>query len=225
LGCGPGPQPSDWINLDGSWNAWFAKRAWLRRLVGAIGLVPAEAIGHAWDPAVLVHNVEKGLPFADGTMTAVYSSHMLEHLYSDRAEQLLAECFRVLAPGGIVRIVVPDLHAAVARYLAGPRNGVLPADALNELLNFRSRTAPGGGVFFRAYSAAKDFHSHKWMYDAESLAARLAGAGFVDIQRREAHQSRIDGINRVERADRVSDVGLCLEAVKPAPRGEGAGRA
>lgn len=57
------------------------------------------------------------LPFADGTVDLAYSSHMLEHLSRDDARSFVQECFRVLRPGGIARIVVPDLEGIVRSYL------------------------------------------------------------------------------------------------------------
>lgn len=45
-------------------------------------------------------NILKGLPFADESVDAVFSSCMLEHLTKDQAQRHLKECFRVLRPGG-----------------------------------------------------------------------------------------------------------------------------
>lgn len=70
------------------------------------------------DPRVLEHDIRRPLPFDDGTFEAVYHSHVLEHLPPDDGRALLAECFRVLRPGGIVRVVVPDLESIARQYLA-----------------------------------------------------------------------------------------------------------
>lgn len=48
------------------------------------------------------------LPFEDGKFSHIYSEHFLEHLFLDESIELLKECYRVLSPGGFVRIVVPD---------------------------------------------------------------------------------------------------------------------
>jgi SAM-dependent methyltransferase len=57
------------------------------------------------------------LPLADGSADFVYSSHMLEHLPPSDVPAFLAECRRVLRPGGVVRIVVPDLEGIARQYL------------------------------------------------------------------------------------------------------------
>jgi cephalosporin hydroxylase/predicted SAM-dependent methyltransferase len=88
LGCGGHYHPS-WLNLD---------------------LVPA-------DPSVVQHNLLEPLPLDDATCAVVYHSHVLEHFPKDRAPVFLAECFRVLAPGGILRVAVPDLEGIAREYL------------------------------------------------------------------------------------------------------------
>ena len=70
-----------------------------------------------FDPSVRRWNVRRGLPFRDGEADACYASHVLEHLTSAVAGQLLAECHRVLRPGGIIRLVVPDLEIIARHYL------------------------------------------------------------------------------------------------------------
>jgi len=62
-------------------------------------------------------DLRKRLPYADGSMDLVYSSHLLEHLSPEQAEKLLKESLRVLKPGGVVRVVVPDLEALARNYL------------------------------------------------------------------------------------------------------------
>lgn len=66
---------------------------------------------------VVPHDVTCGLPFADGHFDSVYHSHVLEHLHPDDGFKLLNECFRVLKPGGVARIVVPDLERIAKLYL------------------------------------------------------------------------------------------------------------
>ena len=48
--------------------------------------------------------------FADGTFAEVYASHVLEHFdYKDALVAALREWHRVLAPGGVLRLSVPDI--------------------------------------------------------------------------------------------------------------------
>lgn len=67
---------------------------------------------------ILRHDVTNPLPFEDSSYDACYSSHVLEHLSRDEALLLLTEIHRVLKPGGIIRLVVPDLEGIVRTYLS-----------------------------------------------------------------------------------------------------------
>ena len=169
--------PEDWINIDGSWNAWLSQRPRLRRAAEKVGVLPDWASDTEWPENILVHDLRKPLPFPDRYAGAIYGSHVLEHLYLVEAEALLGECRRVLRGGGVLRLVVPDLRAAVDEYVSGG-----DADSLNERLGLRDRQPPSGNPAYRMYSALKDFHSHKWMYDEASLSSRLEAAGFEDVR-------------------------------------------
>jgi SAM-dependent methyltransferase len=61
--------------------------------------------------------VTLGLPFCDREFDVVYHSHVLEHLTPDQGVRMIEECFRVLRPGGIMRVVVPDLERIAQLYL------------------------------------------------------------------------------------------------------------
>jgi SAM-dependent methyltransferase len=69
------------------------------------------------DTAVLQHDLIKGLPFKDNHFDAVYHSHVLEHLAPDEGAAMIRECYRVLKPNGILRVVVPDLEQIARLYL------------------------------------------------------------------------------------------------------------
>jgi predicted SAM-dependent methyltransferase len=71
---------------------------------------------------VIECDVTQGLPFSADTFEAVYHSHVLEHLVPDEGKKLVEECFRVLQPGGILRIVIPDLERIARLYLQSHRS-------------------------------------------------------------------------------------------------------
>lgn len=227
LNLGSGPNgPEGWINLDGSWNAWLAQYPCLRKLMRAINLLPKHSVNVSWGRGIVIHDVRKPLPFPNCSMEAIYASHLLEHLYLNEAGRLLCECHRVLSPGGVLRIIVPDLRSVVAEYLkaiptdrmADSISADTPADILNKKLLLRNVNAPSGNIFYRIYTALKDFHSHKWVYDAGSLIKYFELAGFNDVREMKVHESRIFGIISVEDSDRIlGGIGVCIEGVKPYP--------
>ncbi|NJM48554.1 MAG: methyltransferase domain-containing protein [Alkalinema sp. RU_4_3] len=66
---------------------------------------------------VLAHNLTQGIPNPDESFDVVYHSHVLEHFSQAQAQAFLKECFRVLKPGGVIRVVIPDLEQIAQNYL------------------------------------------------------------------------------------------------------------
>ena len=223
LGCGLLTHPS-WVNVDGSWNARLAKHRILRWALSSLSILPVEKAKVPWSNDIFLHDIRKPLPFPDCSADAVYASHVLEHLYREQGQQLVRESFRVLASGGIVRIVVPDLNNIVREYLgdrpfgelSSAENTLSPGDLLNERLLMRWPPPSRRNVVMRVYEAWQDFHSHKWMYDERSLSSLIRSAGFVDVVRRNYSESLIPNISEVEDPSRMlNGAGVCVEGRKP----------
>ena len=217
LGCALNT-PEGWLHLDGSWNAWVSKYSPIRNLLKYINIIPKKFANLPWDPNIFIHDVTKPLPFRDNSFSAIYASHLLEHLYLEEAKALLKECHRVLESQGILRIVVPDLKAIVFDYLEGnktlnSKETVNRADKLNQRLQLRSPHRPSGNIIFRIYTAFKDFHSHKWVYDSISLINYFRWTGFIDVNEMRFHQSRIDRIEEIEKP--CMNAEICVEGLKP----------
>ncbi len=66
---------------------------------------------------IIEHDVRRGLPFPNAAFDAVYHSHVLEHFTREEGRALIGECQRVLKPGGVLRVVVPDLEGIARTYL------------------------------------------------------------------------------------------------------------
>lgn len=69
------------------------------------------------DPDVQAANLIQGIPFEDNRFDVVYHSQVLEHIPRGEALKFIAECRRVLRPGGVLRVVVPDLENIAREYL------------------------------------------------------------------------------------------------------------
>lgn len=61
-------------------------------------------------------------PFDDDSIRWIYSSHFFEHVDDDTADNLFAESYRILKPGGILRIVVPDFGLFIQKYKENDEN-------------------------------------------------------------------------------------------------------
>ncbi len=66
---------------------------------------------------VIAHNLLEGIPHKDNGFDLVYHSHVLEHFPKSEAPKFIAECFRVLKPGGVIRIAIPDLEQIASNYI------------------------------------------------------------------------------------------------------------
>lgn len=213
LGCGL-TAPAGWLNVDGSWQVVLARHRWLKELLVAVHLLPRKQADIPWAADVLRLNFRKPFPFESNCFQTVYSSHTLEHLYHDDGLKFLKECYRVLRPGGICRVVVPDLRSIVARYEKAKSAGD-PAAAtrfMEALLVHEKQAKPGAlGVYYRLTA----FHQHKWMYDAESLQVLFREAGFGQVRQGNFLDSDIERIRDVEERSRIADgQGVAVEGTK-----------
>jgi SAM-dependent methyltransferase len=141
-------------------------------------------------PAPLAINLDWGLPLPDGSASYVFLAHLLEHLFHPaQSSRLLGEIRRVLAPGGVVRIVVPDIEKYLRAYVAGNeeffaerrRQRGLPAN-LTSLETFLAYAGAGP-------TPDALFEHHKFGYDFATLARCLERAGFADVRRCDYQQS------------------------------------
>lgn len=146
LGCGSRAMPG-WVNVDAFEQLGLDLR---------------------WD-------LRDALPCESGIADLVYSEHVLEHFEPEDADALLREVFRLLAPGGRIRIGVPDAALYLNQYGAGNReffhtlrnigNPVDPLDTPIKVINQMFRM---GGA-------------HRFAWDLETLAQHLTLAGFVGV--------------------------------------------
>lgn len=62
------------------------------------------------DPNVLQMDASKHFPFADESLNYIFSEHMFEHLDLIGQQSMMAECYRTLNFGGVLRIAMPDFE-------------------------------------------------------------------------------------------------------------------
>ena len=82
-------------------------------------------------PQVIGHDLRRDFPFDQDTFDAAYGSHVLEHLDRREAARLVGACYRVIKPGGLIRLAVPDLETIARLYLAS-LDDALAGDAESE---------------------------------------------------------------------------------------------
>jgi len=122
-------------------------------------------------------DVTKGLPVADGSVGAVLSQHFVEHLTRAQAQGFLAECCRVLKPGGKLRLSTPDLAGIIRDYSAALTSGRVEC-YWDDAAKYRSACH----VFNTAIDCERVW-GHQFTYDEAELRAALAQAGFASVKR------------------------------------------
>lgn len=121
------------------------------------------------------------LPFEDNSVDFIFNEHFVEHLTVEEARISLADFRRVLKPGGVMRIAMPDLEVAIQQYLDKDwrkrpfikRYGLEFVETPAELLNMGMR-----------------WWDHRWLYDWEELVRRLKEVEFKATKIRKAKHSK-----------------------------------
>lgn len=112
----------------------------------------------------------------DAQVDAVWTSHLLEHLYGCEVPQALREFHRVLRPGGVAMIFAPDLQAAAERIAQGRgeeplyTSGLGPVCAMDMVYGFGPALAAGNILM-----------AHRTGFTAAILERLLGEAGFIGV--------------------------------------------
>lgn len=199
LGSGLAAAPG-WINIEGSLHAWAPRvpkhlRRVLYRLSGSsstFSLSEYERIMRTCE--FLPHDLRFGIPLPDESVEHIYCSHFLETMYIDEAEALLEDCFRVLQPGGRLRIGIRDLEATLRAFLQGHRRSTIE-------------------VLYGVSSDPTYLNAHRSGYDFELLREVLEEVGFQTIVRCQAFEGRMPDLNHL---DTQPDRTIFVEALRPA---------
>ncbi|HEX6963756.1 MAG TPA: methyltransferase domain-containing protein [Lacipirellula sp.] len=154
----------------------------------------SEIVDISWD-------IRQPLPVADGCVELIHHEHFLEHLDVGEGVAFLRQCHRLLMPGGVLRVAMPDMAECVRQYYENDwrqpwmkKYGYEWIQTRAELLN----------ICFRDWE-------HKWLYDREELHRRLREAGFVKIRDCERRESTVEGLRGLETRDESL---LVCEAVR-----------
>jgi predicted SAM-dependent methyltransferase len=137
-------------------------------------------------------DLRRPLPFPDDSVAYIYAEHFFEHLdYPNVVEsmgwnlegpgivsealQFLRECHRVLVPGGVLDLVVPDVEGTINEYMArhpGPQTEAFWGPAWCDT------------ALHRVNYVFRQGREHKYAYDDETLQRLVRSVGFTDIRRR-----------------------------------------
>lgn len=81
-----------------------------------------------WPGVQIVGDVLKGLPLAENSIDYIVSIHVLPEIAYNNLDATLRELHRVLKPGGVLRLSLPDMDRAIRAYQSGDRDYFLIGD-------------------------------------------------------------------------------------------------
>jgi predicted SAM-dependent methyltransferase len=122
-------------------------------------------------------DLARGIPFPDQSVTAIYSSHLFEHLTYIEAQILFDACLRVLIVGGNFSICVPNARLYLKAYA---NNEDITDKRFFEYKAAYNNTTRLDYVNYVAYMDGQ----HKYMFDEENLVHILRQKGFKDVRLR-----------------------------------------
>ena len=209
LGCGI-DSPPGWIGVDGGATHIFVHKAprWIaRRAFMAFNMSKNysfdEYVKKVKSMDIIHHDLTAGLPFADETVPHVFSSHFFEHIKRGEAIALLREAYRVMRPGGIIRICVPSLDDQVVKI----RKAVEAYDQGDVVPIQEFVTVVLDGYY-------SPFSYHKWMYNFNEMKDVMTEAGFTDVKECSFGQGDIPDVEMLD-----TRRGLYVEGCKPVLKG------
>ena len=141
-------------------------------------------------------------PLPDETFDFIYSEHIFEHLNFKQGLNMLSECYRVLKPGGHLRLATPDFDFLMGLYNE-PEKGIhkeyvkwstdrfIP-DISNNFEENEYLPAFVINNFFRDWG-------HQIIYNFESLEFILGKTGFSNITNQGIGKSKIKEFDKLEK--------------------------
>jgi SAM-dependent methyltransferase len=106
--------------------------------------------------------------FPDNYASSIYACHVLEHFSHAEAPEVLKNWFRVLAPGGTIRVSVPDIDRIVKIYVKN-------WDHFQ-----KDGHSPWVGLLYGGQTDQYDYHKTGWNFCW--MAHIMRGIGYVDCQ-------------------------------------------
>lgn len=191
LNLGSGPQAqAGWHNLDRSPSLTLSRMRTVRAVLHRGGFIGGQHLVD-WSPAVIRADLRKPLPYGDGEVSAIYSSHALEHLFFAEAQDLLCECHRVLRDGGVLRLALPDFGHIAKEFATSSLSGV----ELQHRLNAHPLERARGRARLRGLLSSS---IHRWQPTSDLVESLLHTARFQNVEFPEFREGQLPDLSEIE---------------------------
>ena len=126
-------------------------------------------------------DITKPLQFVDNSVDCLFMEHVIEHITFHDALKFFKEAYRSLKPGGVLRIVAPDLDKLFefnyAKYCANTYNNEYCWVWMDHFGVSSDYWMKNFKVFFVNWMVHSDFN-HKFVWDKNLLSLALEREGF-----------------------------------------------
>ena len=149
-------------------------------------------------------------PFGANTFAFIYTEHMIEHIPHREAMAMMKECHRVLRPGGVIRIVTPNIA-----FLKGLLNAPL-APQQQAYVRYSHDVYRLGGPSDSVVHVVNNFvraWGHQFIYDQATLNALVADAGFDQVSAWPLAESLHPVLSGLAKLDRMPAGFLEMESI------------
>jgi predicted SAM-dependent methyltransferase len=153
-------------------------------------------------PEVVYLDATRRFPFEDSTIDYVFSEHVIEHIEYQGALEMLRECYRVLRPGGKMRMSTPDL-----RVLVGLLSNEKTASQ-SFYIDFATRKfLPGITYCKEVFVINNAFRAwgHQFLYDRQTIETTMRTIGFENIRYYRPGESDDENLKGIESHGRVME--------------------
>lgn len=131
-----------------------------------------------------VHDIQTPLPFEDGTFDEILSQNCLEHISWRRVTLVIRDWGRVLKPGGLLRLKIPDLEYLVRTYLAGQMDDHIGAAYVEDARGLLGDYTPSIWATIKLFGGQEyPDNFHRAVFDFMTLHRLLETCGFERIER------------------------------------------
>lgn len=187
IGCGHVRPGEPWINLD-NWEGGG---------------------GDPGEPNFVFHDLRNKMPFGDNEFDGIFANHLFEHLDALKARECFEDCYRILVPGGLLCVGVPN---------ASYHRQVWPEDTRENSMRLFGEEIPPGDPVTNNLRRALFFHEHRQIFTEDSLWCHFVVSGFpaqsVKLFDATAHQPDWRRGNFKTIANRIQYT-LLMEGEKP----------
>jgi len=164
----------------------------------------------SWRKGTIFLDASKPFPVDGGQFDFVFSEHMIEHIPHDQGMRMLRECYRILKPGGVIRISTPDLQFLFNLY--GERKTPLADAYLKWASGQLIGVLPSCEATFVINNFVRDW-GHQFIYDEQTLRESLKSAGFSTIIKQQVNYSDHSELAKMDSESRMPEGFLRLESV------------